>query len=86
MDEPGTTVKTPEEKESMPSGRRERLLGDTTRKLLGYAGKKLGGLKPNLNSDWQVKQKTTRNPFTNIKTIREEPRSISILYLMQQGM
>ena len=36
------------------SGRRDRLLGEMTRKLLRYVGRKLGRQKPHLNSDWQL--------------------------------
>jgi len=36
------------------SGRRDRLLGEMTRKLLRYVGRKLGRQKPHLNSDWPL--------------------------------
>ena len=41
-----------EEKESISSRRRDRLLGEITKKLLRYAGRNLGRQKPNSNSDW----------------------------------
>ena len=54
MDELGTTIETPEKEESMSSGRRDRLLGEITRKLLRYSGRKSGRQKLNLNSDWPL--------------------------------
>jgi len=54
VDELGPFVETPEEKESTSAGRRGRLLGETTKKLLRYAGKKLERQKLSLNSDWPL--------------------------------
>jgi len=46
----GTFSEAPGEKDSTYCGRRDRHLGDSTNKLLGYGGRKSERQKPSLNS------------------------------------
>ena len=47
----------------MSSGRRDRLLGDTMKNLLRYAGRKLERQKPDLNSDLATAVKENKKSF-----------------------
>ena len=55
MDELGTIVETLGEKESLHSLEEGTgYLGETTKKLLRYVGRKLERQRPGLNSDWPL--------------------------------
>mgnify|MGYP001861076379 CR=1 FL=1 len=87
VDEQGAFPETPGEQENLfPVEEGEGQLGESTKNLLGYAGRKLERQKPNFNSTqlghWGKREK---NFFTNILTGRGDLRRISILYWMQQG-
>ena len=57
MGEQGTFSEIPREKVNDSSGRRNRQLGKSTEKLLGYAGRNSEKQKPSLNLSTEIKEK-----------------------------